>query len=571
MKFSTQYIKNHKSVLNRLKTANFKGAFFFAIFLVLISASYNCANIQQPMGGPIDSIPPKILQEQPANLQVNFADKKIVLTFDEFIRITNPNKEVSISPDMETFPKITANRKQVEIELPENLEAQTTYVINFGKAIVDNNEGNPLENYSYVFSTGDKIDSLSISGKVINALTNEPEIQTSVILIPVAQDSIFGKRKANIFATTDSTGNFKLNYLRPDTYRIYALKEQNNDRIYNSPDEWIGFLKDSIELTKDTSGLQLLISKEIPAKTRIIDRNLDGKGALSLTFNQELFDPILKIVNPDSLDQNKLVHFNSKKDSAIIWLSSLTFDSVKVKLFDKEEFLDSMLLRRPSSDKYNRTMLLTTNLLNNKVNRVKHLRLFSSSPIEQLNRNKISLLEDSILVNNYQLARDTSDNRILTIRYGWKAGKNYELKLEEDAIQNKFLDKNELVSFKFTFDETDRYGDLTIKSTLPDSNQTFIVELIDENNTKIVANKTITTSENIEFKNIQEGKYRIRFIYDENKNGRWDPGNLTTKTAPEKIWYYEKVFNIRPNWEQEETISVPNQDAPRQLLPLRKK
>src|SRR5690606_4227965 len=148
-------------------------------------------------------------------------------------------------------------------------EANTTYTINFGKAIGDFNEGNPLLNYSYVFSTGNVIDSLSISGNVIDALTKKPEKEIAVILIPTRQDSIFGKRKANIFTITDTSGNFQLKNLREDTYRIYALKEENNDRVYNAAGEYIGFLNDSIQLRKDTAGIQLQISKGIPKDFRL--------------------------------------------------------------------------------------------------------------------------------------------------------------------------------------------------------------------------------------------------------------------------------------------------------------
>lgn len=560
-------IKKQENVLKSLKQANFGKSLFFLIFGILLLSTFNCANIQQPMGGPRDSIPPKILAQQPQNLTTNFQDRKIVITFDEFIRLNNPNKEVSISPDMETFPKITAKRKQLEIELPETLEENTTYVMNFGKAIVDNNEGNALENFTYVFSTGDKIDSLSISGKVINGFSNEPEMQISVLLIPIAQDSIFGKKKANIFTTTDSSGNFKLNYLRPDTYKIYALKEQNNDRIFNSPDEWIGFLQDSIVLKNDTTGIELITFNETPGQFRIQDRNLDQKGILGLKFNQPLFQPRIEITYPDSLDNKKIIQYNRTKDSAYVWLPSLTFDSIKIKVYEDQTLLDSTLLRRPLGDKYNRNIFLASNLGNNKVNKIKHVQLVGSYPISVVDKGKIKLMEDSVEVTNYQLARDSTDNRNLTLRYNWKAKKNYELTLDESAVLSSFGDKNERISFKFTLDETDRYGDLSLNVQLPDSGQQYIIELIDELGIKILEQSIITENQKISFVNILEGKYRIRVIYDTNKNGRWDSGKLDEKRMPEKIWYYDKTFNIRPNWEQEETIKIPSINAPQQILP----
>src|SRR5690554_850682 len=563
--------KKRKSLSNPLKTGDFGKAVFFLLFLMLLASTYRCANIREPMGGPIDSIPPVLLDEQPPNLSTNFSAKKVVLTFDEFIRINNVSREISISPDMEAFPQFKVKRKQLEIEFPDSLAENTTYLINFGRAIADNNEGNPLLDYTYVFSTGDNIDSLSISGTVINAQTNELEPLISVILIPTSQDSTFGKRKANIFSTTDSLGNFKLNYLRSDDYRIYALKEQNNDRIYNSPEEWLGFLPDSISLNSDTSNIILWTSKETPENFRILDRKIEPKGSISLRFNLPLEDPKIKITDPDSLDLTKIVHYNRQRDSATIWLADMGFDSIKMQVFSADSLMDSLLIRRPSSDRYNRNIILTNNLESNKVNRIKHLELYSSAPLSMLDRSKIALLEDSVAVTNFQLLRDSIDNRNLLLRYNWKPKANYELVLDDGALLGYFEEKNERILFRFTMDENDRYGHLSLNIEVPDSIGQYIIELIDDNGTKIYDETIINSSQKLEYKNYLEGRYRVRIIYDSNKNGKWDPGNLKNKIQPERVWYYDKVFNIRPNWEQEETIRIPNENNPHQLLPYRKR
>ncbi|HLW49758.1 MAG TPA: Ig-like domain-containing domain [Sphingobacteriaceae bacterium] len=563
--------KKRKSLSNPLKTGDFGKAVFFLLFLMLLASTYRCANIREPMGGPIDSIPPVLLDEQPPNLSTNFSAKKVVLTFDEFIRINNVSREISISPDMEAFPQFKVKRKQLEIEFPDSLAENTTYLINFGRAIADNNEGNPLLDYTYVFSTGDNIDSLSISGTVINAQTNEPEPLISVILIPTSQDSTFGKRKANIFSTTDSLGNFKLNYLRSDDYRIYALKEQNNDRIYNSPEEWIGFLPDSISLNSDTSNIILWTSKETPENFRILDRKIEPKGSISLRFNLPLEDPKIKITDPDSLDLTKIVHYNRQRDSATIWVADMGFDSIKMQVFSSDSLMDSLLIRRPSSDRYNRNIILTNNLESNKVNRIKHLALYSSAPLSMLDRSKIALLEDSVAVTNFQLLRDSIDNRNLLLRYNWKPKANYELVLDDGALLGYFEEKNERILFRFTMDENDRYGHLSLNIEVPDSIGQYIIELIDDNGTKIYDETIINSSQKLEYKNYLEGRYRVRIIYDSNKNGKWDPGSLKNKIQPERVWYYDKVFNIRPNWEQEETIRIPNENNPHQLLPYRKR
>jgi hypothetical protein len=266
---------------------------FILVFAMLISLTFvRCANMQTPTGGPKDSIPPVILSENPVNFKRNFTDKQIVLEFNEYIKLNNYQKEFSISPDLEKQPDYKVKKKNLIITLPDSLEQNTTYTINFGKGLVDFNEGNPIVNYNYVFATGPELDSLSVSGSVKNAYTKtfdpKEDLSVRVLLIPTRQDSIFGKRKANIFTSVDSSGNFIIKNLREDTYRIYALKEENNDRIYNNPDELIGFLADSIVLKENIEDIKLEYSKGKPKDFRIPERKIQKDSRISIKFNQPL-------------------------------------------------------------------------------------------------------------------------------------------------------------------------------------------------------------------------------------------------------------------------------------------
>src|SRR5690606_8021998 len=234
-------------------------------------------------------------------LSRNFTTREIVLSFDEFIKLNNQFSEFSISPDVEKQPEYRVRKRNLHITLPDSLEANTTYTINFGKGLVDYNEGNPVENYTYVFATGPELDSLTISGRVSNAYTKvfdeKEDKDVKVLLIPTRQDSIFGAKKANIFTSVDTSGNFQFRNLREDTYRIYALKEQNNDRIYNSPDELLGFLMDSIVLDQDISGIHIEYSKGKPQQHRTIEKKIEKDGTILLTFNQQLDEPKLNIID----------------------------------------------------------------------------------------------------------------------------------------------------------------------------------------------------------------------------------------------------------------------------------
>lgn len=552
-----QVTSKSKNSSYRLKIAlNPKWA-ILSFFVVLFSLTWQCASIQQPQGGPKDSIPPTILKETPPNLSRNFDAEKIVIEFDEFIKLSNPFKEISVSPDLEQPINPRVKRKSIEITLPDSLEENTTYTINFGKAIGDFNEGNPILNYSYVFSTGDVIDSLGISGKVINALTKEVEKEITVMLIPTRRDSIFGKRKANIFTLTDTAGNFKLRNLREDNYRIYALREENNDRIYNAPGELIGFLNDSITLNRDTSQILLEVSKGIPQVFRLLDRKIEPNGKITFAFNKPLANGELTVIDPSNLDTSKQVEYTTNRDTALLWVSDLTFDSLKVSISDSGVVLDTVLIRRGRNDKYDRDFVITDNLTRNKVNRIQHIELTPSSPVKSIDRNKIELLVDSVQVRNFQLIKDSTAQRRYVLRYNWRPKRDYTLTLEEGAFSGFFADKNKPVTKTFTMDETENFGNILLKITVPDSAHQYLIQLISEKKDVIYRSITINESTNLPFDQFPGGKYTLRVVYDENNNGKWDPGDVYQKRQPERVWYLGKTFIIRANWEQEETVNVP--------------
>jgi len=552
-----QDILKNKSCSNRLKTASNPKWIILLFFAALISLTWQCASIQQPQGGPKDSIPPTILNETPPNFTRNFDAEKIVIEFDEFIKLANPFKEISVSPDLDQPINPRVRRKNIEITLPDSLEENTTYTINFGKAIGDFNEGNPLLNYSYVFSTGDIIDSLAVSGKVINALTKEVEKEITVMLIPTRLDSTFGKRKANIFTLTDTSGNFRLQNLREENYRIYALREENNDRVYNSPDELIGFLNDSITLNKDTSGILLEVSKTIPREFRLLDRKIEPNGKISFAFNKQLEDPELTIIHPQPLDASKRIEYSTNRDSATLWVNDLTFDSLKVSIGNLGEVLDTVTMRRGRNEKYDRDFIITDNLTGNKVNRVQHIKLTAGSPVQSIDRSKIILLADSIPVTNFQLVKDTTAQRQYILRYGWRPKRDYSLTLEEGAFTGFFSDKSKSVAKNFTMDQTENFGDILLKVSVPDTGHQYLVQLINEKMDFIYQSVPIQHSTDIPFRQFPGGKYTIRVVYDENNNGKWDTGDVYQTKQPERVWYIGKTFIIRANWEQEEVITIP--------------
>jgi len=530
--------------------------FSIVLFWVVTFVS-GCASMQSPTGGPKDSIPPKIINEVPKNFTKNFTAKKIEIEFNEFIKLSNEYTEISISPAMDIPPGFKVKKEKLQIEFKENLEANTTYSINFGKAIADVNESNILKNYSYVFSTGNEIDSLSISGKVISSLTKEKLKDVTVFILPVGQDSLFGKKKASVFNITDTAGTFKLSNLREDTYKLYALLEQGGDRIYNGQNEEIGFLSKPLKLTKDTSGIVLEVFKEYPSVFIVKDRRIEGDGRINLTFNRPLNEPGISIIEPANLDQRKTVEFSLNRDSATIWMPELNFDSIDVVVNSAGKALDTVTLRRNKRDTYVRSLVATDNLSGGKIRPGSELILKLSSPIKSYQESQITLLEDSIPVKGYQIIKDPNSLRIYSLKYPWKTKKQYILKLAENAFTDVLETKSKVYSKKFELDVEDNYGSITIKVSVPDTSKTYLVQWLNERK-DILKQNLIKKNTLLNYIRYPTAKYLIRVIYDDNANGEWDTGNVKEGRQPEKTWNFEKTISLRPNWDLEENVTIPD-------------
>ena len=539
-----------------LKASHFNKKNIALFFTSLLLCA--CASIQSPQGGPKDTEPPKILKMTPENLTRNFKAKKIVIEFDEYFNIKDEFKEFSISPDQETPPILKKRQKRLEITIQDSLEKNTTYTLNFGKAIADVNESNVVKNLSYVFSTGPEIDSLSIAGKVSSSLTGELEKEVTVFILPLERDTLFGKKRPSIYTTTDSAGNYKLNNLREGKYKIYALKENSGggDKIYQQISDEIGFLKDTIVLKGNLDNINLQTFKELAPTFRVIDRKLNSDGSILLTFNQQLKQPELTVMEPTAADVGKYVHFNKRNDTAKIWLNDLTFDSAKVAIQDQGKILETVAFTRAKRDTYQRDLTISDNVSGGKLNPYQRYTLTFPFPITAADASKIVLLEDSVKRTNFQLLKDSVDFLKYYVTYPWRTKRTYDIKFAAGAFTAIFNTKNKDVTKRFTLDGTDNYGTLLLKVNVPDTSKNYILEFIDEKKNPIQS-FSFNKNQNIVFSKYPAGKYLARVIYDENRNGIWDTGNVKASTQPEKIWYSTDDMSLKANWDREMSITIP--------------
>lgn len=541
---------------------NKKSLFFLLKLLVVATFFYfsGCANQVRPQGGPRDVTPPVLLKATPANSTRHFDAKVIRLDFDEFFKLSNQFTEITMSPTPDKQPDFKTDGKSLVIKLKDTLQKNTTYVINFGKAIQDVNEGNTMKNFTYVFSTGEHIDSLSMSGTVINTTTQLKEKDVTVMLFPLNKDTaFFGKKKPTIYTTTDTAGNFSLNNLHDGDYTIYALKESAPNKIFDRDDELIAFLKQPVHLYTDTSGIQLSLFKQDPEKFRVSEHKFDVDGKMFFVFNKRFNEPSARILYPPALDASKSVEFTPTKDTAYIYMHKMDFDSIKVEFSDNRKPVDSISLRKGRKESFKSNLAFRFNIgLSNKLKPTSDLVITTTSYIDTFDPSLITLYEDSVAVNNLNITRDTSNGKMFKVKYRWKPDSRYIISLDDGAFTTLLGEKNKKYVKPFLVDRVENYSTLTLKVTVPDTSKAYVVEIFQDPK-NILQRDPIRKNTTLTYKSFITGKYSFRVIYDENKNGRWDSGNVRLKKYPENIWIDQAQITLRPNWDAEEKLDIPRE------------
>lgn len=301
--------------------ASFYKSFSVIITLIILSYSIStlnsgCAQIGSISGGVKDTLAPVLVKASPPQNSVNFKGNNIQFTFDEYIEVKDIATNVIVSPYQKSTPLITYNRKTINIKFRDTLLPNTTYSINFGNSIRDFNESNPLSGLTYVFSTGSKIDDLSISGKVLLAETSKADSTIEVLLYKNADDSSVQTRKPDYLVRTNGAGEFEVNNLPPSSYKIYALRDNDGNKIYNSPMEVFGFLNNDIFPENVVAPFTIYAYREKPLE--VVKPSLP-KIEKVFKVSANLENKKVDILNPLELSFSRRV---------------ANYDSVQIKLLD---------------------------------------------------------------------------------------------------------------------------------------------------------------------------------------------------------------------------------------------
>jgi hypothetical protein len=572
------------------------------VFLLVALFFPRCAKIVAPTGGPKDTIPPVMLRSVPHPNATNFNGKRISFFFDEFVQLKDVNQKFILSPPQEKLPEIRLKGKSIDIMFAEEFTLNTTYTLYFSDAIVDNNEGNKLQNFEFAFSTGPIIDSLMVKGRVIDAYTLEPVEGVLVMLYSQFNDSIPLIAKPIYVSKTNKQGIFSLSNIKYSNYKIFALDDKNTNYIFDQPSERVAFGTDTLRqetlITKTAmvgvvdsmlssfgNTVQLKLFAEDSRIQQLTDFSRPSRRKLALGFSIPAVGEVnlLPLYHPYN-NPWYIREVSTNGDSINFWITddklqlrdtlmmrveylksdSLqnlvpTADTLRFSYFKEEETKS----RRGGDDKPKKKPTLKYSMQPAKGNSLSPLQSISflfGMPLKSYNINYISIYNtsDSAQVRDFNWLPDSLNPRRYSIVYPWVAKKGYTLTALPGAFTNLDAEVNDTIKYSFAGYTPELLGSISL--SVKGVKGSTLIQLISPKG-KTLDQKFLTSDGTILFSYLPPENYSFRFVLDENRNGKWDTGYYLKGIQPERVIYFEeggkrKNINVRKNWEYELTFDL---------------
>ena len=569
------------------------------LFIALTTLTNGCANIGTLNGGQKDAIPPRVLTARSTpNFQTNFKKQPIKLVFDEYIKLDDVFKQVVISPPLDEAPEVVSkDSRSVVLTFGKDvvLRENATYTINFGSSVKDLNEGNVAKNLRFIFSTGNQIDSLTVVGRIVDAVSGQPVEGALLMLYDNFSDTIVRKKKPFYFGRTEKDGVARIENVREGSFKAFALVDKDQNYLFNQDIERIGFpdtllnvsfinnapqlfpqdtstnrkdgLQNAPEISENTrkdtsqapSNLKLQTSNlnirlfDPIKKPQLMTRETDKYGLVKLVYNQEPtavkvnFDQIGQTVQTEVSKDTLLVYYDlSQETTWNIAVKNDTFptDSVRVRSKGRWDFFKKAKLEAINAPK--------------QINKhpTKPIVLTFTYPLQNIDTSLIELLDSAKKTVPLSIKRNSASPRKLQFNADWQQGKRYTLRVLPKALTDMYGLKNDTVSINISVQLKEEFGDLTLKITQLDSTKNYVCQVYGGGG---VVEKELYIEQksnfNTRIETIQPDTYTIKIIEDLNKNRRWDTGNYDKHTQPERI-FLKTAESLRANWEVVVEIAV---------------
>ncbi len=489
-------------------------------------------------------------------MTTNFEPQNIRLYFDEFVKLNDVQNQLIVSPPLKNSPIVTpqgGTRKYIEIELKDTLLENTTYTLNFGQSIVDNNEGNPNSFLSYVFSTGDYIDSLTLSGSIRDAFNREADNFISIMLYEVdssfTDSTIYKKLPNYVTNTLDSATVFELRNLKEGIYSLVAIKDEGKNNLFDQRTDKIGFLEQTIEVPTD-SVYELILFSEIPDFS-VAQPNY--AAANKIIFGYSGIADSLKIRPLTQLPDTVATLFakEPEKDTINLWFTPFETDSLVFEITNPvKEYTDTFTVK---TRKLAVDSLVVSASHRGQINFEDQFYIQSNIPIKGIDSTRIGIINRDSLAIEFATKFDPVNNKI-HIDFEKEPNESYRVQVQPEFITDFFEEANDTLEFRLSTGSLADFGNLRV-NLVGTVDYPIILQLTTEKGEtkrEIIAKQP----QLFEFNNIDPGNYLIRLIYDQNGNGIWDTGSYLKKVQPEKVIYYPQTIEVRANWELEQTFTV---------------
>lgn len=602
------------------KYGRFSLPLLFVCAVIAGQVLHSCANKGYPEGGPKDVTPPKVIAEDPASFTKNFNKKSVNIYFDEYVQLKDIGNKFIVSPPMNKKPPVRLRGKYIIVEFQDSLRPSTTYSLDFADAIVDNNESNPLGFYRYVFSTGDVIDTLELSGQVVNAESKEPVLNAYVFLYSQLGDSVPLRQIPDYMARTDSSGYFRVTNLKGADYRVLAVMDDNRDYKYAPEAEQVAFLDtlvrpvvlsltrmdtirgDSVTgdsvvsvpyLAYGPNNLFLRMFKETPTQLYLATEQRLQPELLNFAFSipgQNDFK--IELLDMDPGDDWYLPEITAGKDTLNLWIR----DSV---VYKRDTLNFKLTYLRSDSTGQHVMYTDTTKLVfskkktgsSSKKNKkqeevpvMEFLKIDVPMPKEQglnkgivldfdkpVNEEDVAVIRLSEKVDSlyqpvkFEIHRDSLKLRRFYLNTVWKPGTEYMLEADSATIFDIYGRFNNRLERKFKTRSEESYGKLLL--TLQGVEGQVIVQLYKPEAKKtddgqkvfnILQERVTDRNGEIVFDFLDEGKYGLRVISDNNRNGKWDTGLYLKHIQPEEVIYMPGEITVKQNFDIEQEFDLKN-------------
>lgn len=518
------------------------------VLIAIIALLASCANRGNPAGGPKDEDPPVIVRSSPENFSTNFKGKEIRIYFDEYVKVKNLQKQLIVSPPMDPEPTVTplgTASKYIKIIINDTLDDNTTYAFNFGQSIVDNNEENAYEYYRYVFSTGDYIDSLSVKGQILDAENRGPDTFVSVMLYErdstYTDSTVYKQKPKYITNTLDSLTTFSIDNIKPGTYKLVALKDENGNYTFQQKSDKIGFYEGFITAPTDSLYTIKLFKEELDFDINRPRQVAGQKIAFGYEGDYKAME--IELLGDAPQDFKTRITKDEKTDTLYYWYKpKLELDSVQFVVKNKT-FIDTLSHRFRTIDN---DSLVISSKSSSTLGFNEDFTISATIPIETFNKEKITIIDKDSLRVAFETSYDTINNSY-RFQFEKKQSDKFSIQMLPGTFEDFFGNVNDTLNYSARTKTFNDYSNARV--TLRNAKYPIIIQLLTERG-EVKYEQFATEERLFDFRNINPGKYYLRVIFDTNGNQKWDSGVYLKQKQPERISYYPDLIDGRAGWDQ---------------------